>query len=107
MSDYSKTVKYRFNRELNDYDISYLHSKIPKIDGIESCTVSKTDISVELMTLKLAPESVSEMILNLGYPVKTERSKKPGLFKRFLDNLAKSNKESFGSKKLDCCDLKH
>lgn len=25
--------------------------------------------------------------------------------KRFLDRLAKSNEETFGGKKLDCCDL--
>lgn len=37
--------------------------------------------------------------------VKTEKVKKPGIFKKFIESLAKSNKETFGSKKLDCCEL--
>ena len=107
MNDYSKTVRYRFKREMTDHDIAFLKSRISKVDGIESMTISKGIISIEFMPYKLAEESVKEMIVDLGYPVQIENNRKPGFLKGFIENLAKSNKESFGTKKLDCCDLKH
>lgn len=31
--------------------------------------------------------------------------KKPGFIRRFIDKLAEDNKETFGTSRLDCCDL--
>lgn len=107
MDEYTKTVTYSFNKVLNDYDISYLQSKLVKVDGIDSIDISNKSISVEYVTLQLAEESVKEIIKNSGYPLKEIKKKRKGIFRRFIDELAKCNKESFGNKKLDCCDLKH
>ena len=35
------------------------------------------------------------------------KEKAKGIFRRFIDNLSKSNEETFVDRKLDCCDLKH
>jgi hypothetical protein len=107
MNDYSKTVRYWFKREITNNDIAFLRSRISKADGIESITFSKGIINIEFMPYKLTEVSVKEMIVDLGYPVQIKKNRKPGLLKGLIENLAKSNKESFGTKKLDCCDLKH
>ncbi len=44
--------------------------------------------------------------MNLGYPVKFHEGTHPGIFKRFIQHLAKSNQESLGDKKPDCCEMK-
>ena len=107
MNDYSRTVKYGLMREITDNDIAFLRSRISKVDGIECITVSNGIISIEFIPYKLAEVSVKEMIVELGYPVQIKKNRRSGLFKGFIENLGKSNKESFGTKKLDCCDLKH
>lgn len=107
MDEYNKTVTYRFNKVLNDYDISFLQSKLVTVEGLNSVDVSTESISVEYGSFQLTEEAVKDVIINFGYQIKKAKKKKKGIFGRFIDNLAKSNKESFGNKKLDCCDLKH
>jgi copper chaperone CopZ len=107
MDEYKRTVTYSFNKVLNDYDISDLESRLVKVDGIDSIDITKESIIIEYVTLQLAEESVKEIIKNSGYPLKEIKKKRKGIFRRFIDNLARSNKQSFGNRKLDCCDLKH
>lgn len=107
MDEYKRTVTYSFNKVLNDYDKSHLESRLVKVDGIDSIDITKESIIIEYVTLQLAEESVKEIIEKSGYPLKKIKKKGKGSFRRFIDNLARSNKESFGNKKLDCCDLKH
>ncbi len=102
MNDYNRTVAYRFKQKLNEIDVSNLQSKLSTVQGISSCNITTESISVEYGTFQLTEEAIKESIKKFGYPIKKEKKKRKGIFRRFIDNLAKRNKKSFGSKKLDC-----
>lgn len=106
MSEYSQTVKYLFTKRLTDDDIKILNTKLSELEGLESYDLSDEFILIDFMIFKQSEKSLKQYLVNLGFPVMCKKEKKPGIFKRWIDNLAKSNKESFGSKKLDCCELK-
>ncbi len=107
MDDYKKEIVLSFKKHLNEDDMVNLQSKLEKVEGIESMNISAQSVSIEYVPLHLTAELVKEIINNAGYPLKDLKIKRKGFFRRFIDDLAKSNKESFGNKKLDCCDLKH
>jgi hypothetical protein len=106
MKDFDKIIKYRFNKSLNEKDISKIQLKLDEVEGIDSFEISSEFICIEYLPFKLSKESIQETLKSMGYPVKIEKKKKKGLFARFIDKLAKSNNETFGNQKLDCCDLK-
>ncbi len=106
MSEYSQSVKYLFSNSLTDNDIRILNTKISELQGIESYDISNEHIQIDFMIFKQSEKSLKQYLVNLGFPVMCKKEKKPGIFKKWIDNLAKSNKESFGSKKLNCCELK-
>lgn len=106
MGDFDKIVKYTFNKSLGEAEIVKLQQKLREVEGISTFEVSNECICIEYLPFKLSRVSIESKLKELGYPVKIEKKKKKGLFARFIDKLAKSNKETFGNQKLDCCDLK-
>jgi len=103
MDDYTKTIIYKVTQALNNRDISYLQSRLTSVEGIDSCDISTSSISIDYNTLTITCAYIKELINFMGYIVKEE--KKPGRFKRFITFLAKGNRKTFGNKKLDCCEL--
>lgn len=106
MRDFDKTVKYRFNKSPEEAEISNLQHKLNELEGIDSFEITDEGIFIEYLPFKHSKESLEVTLKEFGYPVTIEKKKRKGLFARFIDNLAKSNKEAFGNKKLDCCELK-
>lgn len=98
---------FKFNSALKMSDISYLRSRFEEVDGINSFDIHADSVQLEFDSLKMSQEYIKMIIMNLGYQVKSNEETHQGIFKRFLQHLAKSNEETFGDKKLDCCDLKH
>jgi hypothetical protein len=83
-----------------------LKSKLEDAEDVDSVDISSEAVCIEYNALILAQEGVTELIREYGFPLSTYR-KKQGVLTRFIENLARSNNNSYGSKKLDCCDLKH
>ncbi len=106
MDDFNKSVMYKFSKSLKMYDITYLRSRLGTVDGITSLDIDADTVHLEFDTLKLSQGYIQMIIMNLGYPVKFHEGTHPGIFKRFIQHLAKSNQESFGDKKPDCCEMK-
>ena len=107
MDDFNKSVMYSFSNALKMSDISYLRTRLNTVDGICSFEIQSDSVHLEYDSLKLSKEYIRMIIMNLGYQVKSSEGTHPGIVKRFLQHLAKSNQEAFGDKKLDCCELKH
>nr|WP_321409119.1 LDCC motif putative metal-binding protein [uncultured Carboxylicivirga sp.] len=107
MSEYSRKVKYKFNKLLSDDEALDLRIQLSGIEGIEAYSLTNEFLDIDFIIFKQSEKSLLQRIGRLGHPLQVYKSKKPGFFKNFINNLAKSNKESFGTKKLDCCDLKH
>ena len=106
MKDFDEIVKYRFNKFLNEVEILELQQKLNELEGIDSFEISSDFIRIEYLPFKLSKESIQETLKKIGYPVKIEKKKKKGFFERFINKLSKSNKETFGNQRLDCCDMK-
>jgi copper chaperone CopZ len=107
MEDYNKSIMYTFSSSLKMSEISYLRSRLEAVDGITSFNIHTDSVQLEFDSLKLSQEYIKMIIMNLGYHVKSNEHTHKGIFRRFIQHLAKSNQEAFGDKKLDCCDLKH
>ncbi|GAO30395.1 heavy-metal-associated domain-containing protein [Geofilum rubicundum] len=106
MDDYKKEIVLSFKKHLKDDDIFILKSNLEKVKGIESINIATQSVSIEYVSLHLTEEMVKEIIKDAGYPLRELKKRRKGFFRRFIDDLARSNRESFGNKKLDCCDLK-
>ena len=75
-----------------------------KIEGIENLTVGNSVLEVSFFPQIVSPQLIKSIITEAGLTlIETRKSK--GIFGRFVDRLAESNKKNFGSQKLDCCDL--
>jgi len=107
MKEYNETITYRFATMLSKSDQSHLQSELTTVDGIDSCSFSSESVIIKYNTLKLSGEYVKKTIGDIAYPMHEQDRKRTGILNRFIDSLAKSNKNSYGNKKLDCCDLKH
>ncbi len=106
MRDFDRTVKYRFNKSLEEAEIFNLQHKLNEVEGIDSFEITDKSIFIEYLPFKHSKESLEVTLQAFGYPVTIEKKKRKGLFTRIIDNLAKSNKESFGNNRLDCHELK-
>ncbi len=107
MDDYSRIAHCKFDCVINNDEMAFLQSELLSVDGIKTIDIKPESVGVEYNTLRLSGEYIRNLIKDMGYPLRGEREKKVGKLTRFIQNLAKSNKKSFGNKKLDCCDLKH
>lgn len=107
MNQYIKSELYQFKKTLNHQEASSLKSKLAVVDGVESISFSEEQIEVNFSILKITAGAILEIINNLGYPAQIKTLKRAGILKRFVESLARSNRKTFGDKKLDCCELKH
>lgn len=107
MEDFIKSVTFIFNRILRKHDIAYIRTRLKLVEGIESFDITEEQITVNYDSLQLAGAFIKDLINNIGYPVRDKEDKGVGVLKRFINNLAKNNQKAYGTKKLDCCELKH
>lgn len=104
MKDFSRSITLDFQNQLNSCDLDHLSMKLSEIEEFDEFVISSVSLTVWYLPYIISETTVREMIINTGFPVKTSEKKK-GVIHRFLENLAKSNRETFGNKKPDCCNL--
>lgn len=106
MEDYKTTRIFQAARDLTEEEIDQMKKVCSQIQGIIAFKVDKTEIWVEYFRHLQNFDGIKELLKKAGFPL-AKPQKKEGFFTRFLKKLAKDNKEEFGSKALDCCDLNH
>ena len=104
MEDYSRSMTFDFQKQLNQRDLEHLKTRLVKVVGVESFDITPDSLRVEYVPFLIAEDSITGIIRQTGFPVKTGEKKK-GVIRKFLDKLVKSNRETFGNKKPDCCNL--
>jgi copper chaperone CopZ len=83
--------------------INRVKKALSDIDGVERLDAEPGLVSVSYYPDVLSLEIIKKQIENLGYSVgKRERK---GRFQRLVDRMIESNQKSFGSQRLDCCDI--
>lgn len=107
MEEFNKNVAFSFSKDLNKDARTYLNEELKKVEGIISHEIAQESVSVVYDALRLSAVAVKEILDNMGYPVEELKEKRKGILSRFIKNLADSNREIYGKKRLDCCDLNH
>jgi hypothetical protein len=74
-----------------------------ELPGIEEIYFESNYIKIKHAVFKIAKDYIEEVLEANGF--RKFRPKKESVFKRFINKLIKTNKDEFGDKKLDCCDL--
>lgn len=96
-------LTYILEYQPNSDEKSQIRNLFEDLPGIEEIYFKGNEIKVKYSAFKIAKEYIIEILENNGF--KKVKPKKKGVFQRFLDKLIKTNKDEFGNKKLDCCDL--
>lgn len=103
MEDYIKIQVLESADKLTSGDQQIFREKLAKQKGIINLSIDKYTLRIEYNTYLIDIHEIKLILTTMNYDFK--EPKKATRFQRFLQNLTKSNKNSFGSGKLECCNL--
>lgn len=103
MENYMHTIYLKSSELLNDEQIERLSALFEVDKGIENFQISANGVYLEYNTYLYSQIQLEEILLKNGFSKKKDR--RLGFVRRQIKNLAKSNKKTYGSQKLDCCQL--
>ncbi|HHE39915.1 MAG TPA: hypothetical protein ENL10_00240 [Candidatus Cloacimonetes bacterium] len=106
MEEFIKYLKFRASSENSVNALQSGKSALLKKPGILEVSVVDQTMVVGYNTYAMSKEELTTFMNDMGLEPNPDKVKK-GRIVNWLDNLAKTNKESFGTKKLDCCDMNH
>ena len=107
MEEFNKSVVYQFNKVLNDEESKALGLTLSKDKAILFHSLNPESVRIEYDSLQIGEEAIMGKITACGIPLQEQTKRQKGIFGRFFQNLAKTNSEVYGNKRLECCDLKH
>lgn len=105
MENFRKSISFEFQNKLSKQDMSLIRTELANTDGIIYFKVGAGSVLIDYITLKLTEDAVREILKRNGLPIKSEKRKRPGILRTFIENLAANNKKAFGNQKLDCCGM--
>jgi hypothetical protein len=103
MENYMHTIYLKSSEILNDDEIESLSTLLKSNKGIENFRISFDGIYLEYNSYLYSQIQIEEILFKTGFRKKKDR--RLGFVRRQIKNLAKSNKKTYGSQKLDCCQL--
>lgn len=103
MEDYIKIQVFESAAILTSTDLRIFREKLGKQKGIINLSVDKYILRIEYNTYLIDIHKIKQLLATMNYDFK--EPKKANRFQMFLQNLARSNKDSLGSGKLECCKL--
>jgi len=106
MEEFIKYLKFRASSENSVNALQSGKSALLKQPGILEVSVVDQNMVVGFNAYAMSEEELTSIMNDMGLKPNPGKVKK-GHISRWLDNLAKTNKESFGAKRLDCCDMNH
>ncbi len=104
MEEYIQNHQMRTAKPLSEDLKKACQALIDSRNGIQTISFSGNLITVGYNPYQISEANVEKLISDLGIEV-TGKPQKTGFLKRWILNMAKSNKENLGSGRLDCCDL--
>lgn len=107
MEDFNKTISFRIENGSGQNDVKSLQRKLSAVDGVNYAEIYPEKIVYNYSEFEIAESALRELLINEGFTVKDERKAKSNFFKKFLEKLANTNRETFKGKKPDCCSLNH
>ena len=104
MEEFIQTHQMRTKEKLSEDLKKACQALIDSQNGIQTISFSENRITVEYNPYQITKKNLEKLISDLGIEI-SNKPEKQSFLKRWLKDLAKSNKESLGSGRLDCCDL--
>ncbi len=102
MNDYKTKVEFQSGRTLDQSEIGTIILRLSNEDGISDIRIEPDTVQLEYLNHLHSSASVKDALVRAGFPFIAQK-KKPGIFKRFIEDLAQQNKKTYGNKRLDCC----
>jgi len=104
MEEFIQNYQLRTEQALSEDLKKACEALIDCRNGIQTISFSKNLLTVAYNPYQITEENLEKLISDLGIKIMTVPEKQ-GLIRRWLNNLAKSNTESLGSGRLDCCNM--
>jgi len=105
MEEFVKDKFYQSAIPLTKEKQTQLSELLKKINGISLVEASEQGFKIEYNIYSCSDDEIVEILSENGFTEFSEKNPKQGFFKRLLKYISDSNKNSFGNKKLECCDL--
>jgi len=101
MEEYINTHYLKSTKTLNTEAIERFTNLLQKNEGIEDFRITPQGIYLEYNTYISSIRMINEFLTNNGF--QELKDQKPGLIKRQILSIAKSNLKQYGNHKPDCC----
>ena len=102
MEDYLKYKTFRIKEMITEEMINELIVKSEKVPGINKFKGAGQVVSFIYNPFEISEKEIIDWLLAFGLSVKKNKA---NWFKKRLAKLANDNNESFGGKRLECCNL--
>ena len=103
MEDFIKIRKIELKRKLSDEDYAIFKSIFKSMKGVQNFSINNNTLRIEYNSYLISLKEIKDILFLNSYEIK--KTKKSGFLQKFILNLAKSNKETLGTSKLECCNL--
>lgn len=104
MESLQKNILFRLGYEVRNKNIGSTIKKVKQIPGVNNVSRKKDSLIISYEPYSVSEKFLVKCLTGMGFVPATE--KKKGFFARWIENLAKTNQENFGKKRLDCCNVK-
>ena len=105
MSDFTTRNRFPIQKPINQLLLIETTAKIEKVEGVENISVSNDSICIDYYPQLVEHNELIDLIEKEGLLIDTTKPEEIKGIRKFLKKLEISNKKSFGTGQLDCCDL--
>lgn len=103
MDAITSSIKFIPGRSLTQKEIHKILFDMTNLQGIKSLNVEPEMVKVEFFQQFLSTDIIKDSLVKAGFPFITNKEEKPGIFRKFIRQLAQDNKTEFGGKPPKCC----
>ncbi|MCF6364828.1 MAG: hypothetical protein L3J35_01355 [Bacteroidales bacterium] len=106
MEDYIKYLKFVIPDAADSKEAySSFELILLNMQGVQKVTKSGNIVCVYYNSYVYTKNQIVSIMKEKGYIQAVSAQDKKGLFSKWIDKLAKTNKANFGNGRLECCDL--
>ena len=98
-------IAFRLTKKPDKELLSVIINILTNMDGVGPLSVSDKSVVVEYNIYKLTRKAIINKIKQANLPLAVKKQKQSNFIKRFIDKLAKENREYYGNGKPDCCSM--
>ena len=103
MEDFTQTLQLIHEGDLHDQLWNKIKLTLGTKEGVVVKRTGESGLKVSFLTYLYGKKYLIQLIKDVGFVEKVPPKK--NIFQRFLEKWAADNKDSFGGRRLDCCDL--